>query len=240
VASWILNDQRIQTPALILFTTFAISSYVIFLISAYPATTGVLVNDGFQLIELLRRRANADRWKAILGITGAECGGARPAQWKSAAVHCLTALQDGTFVEVKALRLAMYYAADTLNLQMARAVVERLDRLASELGLQAILLESAFWKAAYLGVPKEALDNLATCEAVYPKSRLDSSYVYVRAAAAVFDALGDPKAHDYAVAALALYARTLPNGRGGLYKFELSVLQSLVSRTRNAAASSIT
>ena len=167
--------------------------------------------DGGRIINLLRGGPGADRWCALVALSGADLRGRRPRDWDEALVQqALTGYDhsyDGRNARLVAYRWALDHGriADA-NLWLEEAVAIRPTWMT---GLQAqVAWEKAYFTAYHLRDPVQArawLNKVRSSAAGQP--------THLRAEAAVLLAEGDRQgAEKSARMALALIQRATPTG----------------------------
>jgi hypothetical protein len=188
----------------------ALASACFFLATAQPfGAGGGFASDGGRLMRILRGGVEGAREAALLGLTAAAMGGARPRDWPAALLAEGQVPADGSMMEVAALVYAAQADVDRGALDEAAARLERAERLTAGKGklLRSIMAGEAAWLAATRGEMALARALLAEADGPFTERHL-----LLRAEAAVLLSEGD-RAGARAAAEAGLAA--LPKARYG-------------------------
>ncbi len=167
----------------------ALASAGFFLATAQPfGAGGGFASDGGRLLRILRGGAEGAREAALLGLTAAAMGGARPRDWPAPLLADGLVPADGSMMEVAALVYAAQAAADGGDLDEAAARLDRADLLTAGKGrlLRSIMAGEAAWLAATRGEAARGRALLAEADGPFTER-----HQLLRAEAAVRLAEGD-------------------------------------------------
>ena len=167
----------------------SLASACFFIATAQPfGAGGGFASDGGRLLRILRGGVEGAREAALLGLTAAAMGGARPRDWPAALVTDGLLPADGSMMEVAALAYAAQAEADHGALDRAAAHLARAERLTeggSKL-LRSLVAGEAAWLAAVRGEAARGRALLAEADGPFTER-----YLWHRAEAAVKLAEGD-------------------------------------------------
>jgi hypothetical protein len=100
-------------------------SLMIFLVTAFPGSTGGFKTDGKRVLDLLRGDGRSAQEAAMLALTTAGLGGVRPADYDPALVARVVSLRDGSLFDLYGNLTAFTHAADRGEWAMAQNYLDR-------------------------------------------------------------------------------------------------------------------
>ncbi len=222
-------------PGLLRFTAgvAALGSAGLFLATAQPfGAGGGFASDGGRLLRLRRGGPEGAREAALLALTAASVGGARPRDWPAALLEDALAPGGGGLMEVAALVYAGVAAADRGDLDLTWARLAGAEALAEGQGdlVRSLVAGEAAWLAAVRGDAAGGRARLALVRGPFVER-----YLALRAEAAVRLAEGDVAgARAAAEAGLA----ALPRARFGVPSArEWELLEGIVEAAGRAVGS---
>lgn len=210
----------------------ALASAGFFIATAQPfGAGGGFASDGGRLLRILRGGVEGTREAALLGLTAAAMGGARPRDWPAALVTEGLLPADGSMMEVAALVYAAQAEADHGALDRAAAHLARAERLTeggSKL-LRSLVAGEAAWLAAVRGEAARGRALLAEVDGPFTER-----YLFHRAEAAVRLTEGDRAgAQGAAEAGLAALSRARFGRPSERERELLEALRAAAARTRH-------
>ncbi len=167
----------------------AIASTGFFLATAQPfGAGGGFASDGGRLLRLWRKGPVGEREVAMLALTAASAGGARPRDWAPAIVDAALLPADGSVMELVAHVYASSRASDTGDAATAEVHLARAIELGRDLSpmLRSLVAAEAAWLRASRGDVEGARALLAEADGPFVER-----HALHRARAAVLRAEGD-------------------------------------------------
>jgi hypothetical protein len=167
----------------------AIASAGFFVATAQPfGAGGGFASDGGRLLRLWRKGPVGEREVAMLALTAAAAGGARPREWTPAIVEAALLPADGSVMELVAHVYASSRASDTGDPAAAEVHIERAMALGQDMSpiLRSLVAVEAAWLRAAIGDVEGARPLLAAADGPFVES-----HALHRARAAVLRAEGD-------------------------------------------------
>ncbi|HET8724859.1 MAG TPA: hypothetical protein VFM53_11740 [Anaeromyxobacteraceae bacterium] len=132
----------------------ALGSAALFLATVQPfGAGGGFASDGGRLLRLWRRGPVGEREVAILALTAASAGGARPRDWPGAVVEAALRPEDGSAMELAARVYAAQRASDSGDPETARRQLDAAGEIAKGMSpiLRSVVAAEAAWLRASQG-----------------------------------------------------------------------------------------
>ena len=189
LGSWAAWAMLPLGPARFLAGVTAIASTGFFVATAQPfGAGGGFASDAGRLLRLWRRGPVGEREVAMLALTAAAAGGARPREWTPAIVQAALLPADGSVMELVAHVYASSRASDAGDPDAAAAHLDRAVELGREMSpmLRSLVAAEAAWLRASRGDVKGARPFLAEADGPFVER-----HALHRARAAVLRAEGD-------------------------------------------------
>ena len=167
----------------------AIASTGFFVATAQPfGAGGGFASDGGRLLRLWRKGPVGEREVAMLALTAAAAGGARPREWTAAVVQAALLPSDGSVMELVAHVYASSRASDVGDPATAVSHLDRAIELARDMSpmLRSLVAAEAAWLRASRGDVEGARPFLAEADGPFVER-----HALHRARAAVLRAEGD-------------------------------------------------
>jgi hypothetical protein len=145
----------------------ALTSAALFLATVQPfGAGGGFASDGGRLLRLWKKGPIGEREVALLALTTASAGGARPRDWPPEVLEAALRPEDGSLMEVAARVHAAQRASDTGDPAAARRQIDRAAELAEGMSpaLRSIVAAEAAWLRAVGGDVEDARSLLAEAD----------------------------------------------------------------------------